>query len=166
MKKILFFGALVAMLLGTAACSSDMEPSMGDDMVRFTIELPGNIDSRAISDGTTANKLTVAVYDDQGNELSDIRVNKDIPHQTTVEFKLVKGQKYSFAFWAQAQGAPYTFDTANKTVNVSYTDAKSNDEKRDAFYAYRADLTVTGPMSETIYLYRPFRLCRRHQGWC
>ena len=36
MKKILFFGALVAMLLGTAACSSDMEPSMGDDSCRVT----------------------------------------------------------------------------------------------------------------------------------
>jgi hypothetical protein len=162
MKKILFFGALVALLLGTAACSSDMEPSMGDNMVRFTIEMPGNIDSRAISDGLTANKLTVAVYDEDGHELSDIRVNKDISHQTTVEFKLVKGQKYSFAFWAQAEGAPYTFDTANKTVNVSYEGAKSNDEKRDAFYAYRADLTVTGPMSETIYLYRPF--CQLNYG--
>ncbi len=162
MKKILFFGALVALLLGTAACSSDMEPTMGDDMVRFTIELPGNIDSRSISDGLTANKLTVAVYDEQGNELPDIRVNKDIPHQTTVEFKLVKGQKYSFAFWAQAAGAPYNFDTANKTVSVDYTDAKSNDEKRDAFYAYRADMTVTGPMSETITLYRPF--CQLNYG--
>ena len=162
MKKILFFGALVAMLLGTASCSSDMEPSMGDDMVRFTIELPGNIDSRAISDGLTANKLTVAVYDDQGNELSDIRVNKDIHHQTTVEFKLVKGQKYSFAFWAQAEGAPYSFDTGAKTVTVNYENAKSNDEKRDAFYAYRADMTVTGPMSETIYLYRPF--CQLNYG--
>ncbi|MBQ9556060.1 MAG: hypothetical protein IJV05_07535 [Muribaculaceae bacterium] len=162
MKKILFFGMLAAMLLGTVSCSSDMEPAMGDDMVRFTIELPGNIDSRAISDGLTANKLTVAVYDDQGNELPDIRVNKDIPHQTTVEFKLVKGQKYSFAFWAQAEGAPYTFDTANKTVNVSYENAKSNDETRDAFYAYRADLTVTGPMQETIYLYRPF--CQLNYG--
>ena len=162
MKKILFFGALVAMLLGTAACSSDMEPSMGDDMVRFTIELPGNIDSRAISDGLTANKLTVAVYDDQGNELSDIRVNKDIPHQTTVSFKLVKGQKYSFAFWAQAEGAPYTFDTANKTVNVSYENAKSNDEKRDAFYWYEKDLEITGPINKTIYLYRPF--CQLNYG--
>ena len=156
MKKILFFGMMAALLLGTASCSSDMEPSMGDDMVRFTIELPGNIDSRAISDGLTANKLTVAVYDEQGKELPDIRVNKDIPHQTTVEFKLVKGQTYSFAFWAQAEGAPYSFDTANKTVSVSYDGAKSNDETRDAFYAYRADLTVTGPMSETIYLHRPF----------
>lgn len=162
MKKILFFGMMAALLLGTASCSSDMEPTMGDDMVRFTIELPGNIDSRAISDGSKANKLTVAVYDDQGKELPDIRVNKDIPHQTTVEFKLVKGQKYSFAFWAQAEGAPYDFDTANKTVNVSYDGAKSNDETRDAFYAYRADLTVTGPMSETIYLKRPF--CQLNYG--
>ena len=136
---------------------------MGDDMVRFTIELPGNIDSRTISDGTKANKLTVAVYDDQGNELPAIRVtDKEIPHQTTVEFKLVKGQKYSFAFWAQAAGAPYNFDTANKTVNVSYDGAKSNDETRDAFYAYRADVTVTGPISETITLYRPF--CQLNYG--
>ena len=162
MKKILFFGAMVALLLGTAACSSDMEPSMGDNMVRFTIELPGNIDSRAIADGLTANKLTVAVYDDQGAELTQLQVNKGINHQTTVEFKLVKGQKYSFAFWAQADGAPYTFDTETKTVNVSYTNAKSNDEKRDAFYAYRANLTVTGPMSETIYLTRPF--CQLNYG--
>ncbi len=157
MKKFLFLGALAAMLLGTASCSNDMEPAMTDDgMVQFTIELPGNVDSRAIADGMTANKLTVAVYDENGNELSDIRVNKDIPHQTTVQFKLVKGQKYSFAFWAQAEGAPYTFATATKTVTVNYENAKSNDEKRDAFYAYRADLTVTGPMTETIYLYRPF----------
>ncbi len=162
MKKILFFGALVAMLLGNAACSSDMEPSMGDDMVRFTIEMPGNIDSRAISDGLTANKLTVAVYDEQGNELPDIRVNKDIPHQTTVEFKLVKGQKYSFAFWAQAEGAPYTFTPATKTVAVNYENAKSNDETRDAFYAYRADLTVNGPIEEVVVLTRPF--CQLNYG--
>ena len=156
MKKLLFLGAMAAMLLGTASCSSDMEPEMNDGMVQFTIELPGNVESRAIADGNTANKLTVAVYDKDGKELTDIRVNQDIPHQTTVSFQLVKGQTYSFAFWAQAEGAPYTFDTANKTVNVSYDGAKSNDETRDAFYAYRADLTVTGPMSETIYLYRPF----------
>ena len=162
MKKILFFGALVAMLLGIAACSSDIEPNVGDDVVRFTIEMPGNIDSRAIADGNTANKLTVAVYDQDGVELPNIRVNKDIPHQTTVEFKLVKGQTYSFAFWAQAAGAPYTFDTANKTVTVSYEGAKSNDETRDAFYAYRADLVVTGPMNETVYLYRPF--CQLNYG--
>lgn len=163
MKKLLFLGAMAAMLLGTASCSNDMEPAMGDDgTVQFTIELPGNVDSRAIADGLTANKLTVAVYDENGNELPDIRVNQDIPHQTTVQFKLVKGQKYSFAFWAQAEGAPYDFDTANKTVTVNYENPKSNDEKRDAFYAYRADLTINGPVNETIKLYRPF--CQLNYG--
>ena len=162
MKKFLFLGALVAVLLGTASCSSDLEPTTGDDMISFTIQMPGVIDSRAIADGLTANKLTVAVYDDQGNELPNIRVNKDIPHETTVTFKLVKGQTYSFAFWAQAQGAPYTFTPADKTVSVSYTGAKCNDETRDAFYAYRADLVVTGPIQETIYLTRPF--CQLNYG--
>lgn len=137
---------------------------MGDDMVRFTIELPGNIDSRAIADGLTATDLTVAVYDNQNHELDQIRKTHVVMQNrmATVEFKLVKGQTYSFAFWAQAEGAPYTFTPATKTVSVSYENAKSNDEKRDAFYAYRADLTVTGPMSETIYLYRPF--CQLNYG--
>ena len=31
MKKILFLGAMAAMLLGTASCSSDMEPAMGGE---------------------------------------------------------------------------------------------------------------------------------------
>ena len=162
MKKFLFFGALAALLLGTASCSSDMEPTMGDDMVQFTIELPGNIDSRAIADGLTATKLTVAVYDKNGNELSDIKVEKTFSHETTVNFKLVKGQKYSFAFWAQAPDAPYTFNTADGTVTVSYEGAKSNDEKRDAFYAYEADLEVNGPIEKTVYLYRPF--CQLNYG--
>ena len=164
MKKILFFGMMAALLLGTASCSSDMEPSMGDDMVRFTIELPGNIDSRAIADGLTATDLTVAVYDNQNHELDQIRKTHVVMQNrmATVEFKLVKGQTYSFAFWAQAEGAPYTFTPATKTVSVSYENAKSNDEKRDAFYAYRADVTVTGPISETITLYRPF--CQLNYG--
>ena len=164
MKKILFFGMLAAMLLGTASCSSDMEPSMGDDMVRFTIELPGNIDSRAIADGLTATDLTVAVYDNQNHELDQIRKTHVVMQNrmATVEFKLVKGQTYSFAFWAQAEGAPYTFTPATKTVSVDYTDAKSNDETRDAFYAYRANVTVAGPISETITLYRPF--CQLNYG--
>lgn len=157
MKKFLFLGAIAAMLLGTTACSNDMEPEMTDGTVQFKVELPGAIESRAISDGLTANKLTVAVYDKDGNELTDLKVNKDIPHQTTVEFKLVKGQTYSFAFWAQAEDAPYSFSTATKTVTVDYGEGKvdCNNESRDAFYAYKT-YTVTGPVNETIKLTRPF----------
>ena len=139
---------------------------MGDDMVRFTIELPGNIDSRAIADGLTATDLTVAVYDNQNHELDQIRKTHVVMQNrmATVEFKLVKGQTYSFAFWAQAPGedVPYTFNPADGTVTVSYTDAKCNDEKRDAFYAYEEPFEITGPVEKVVVLTRPF--CQLNYG--
>lgn len=41
--------------------------------VTFKASLPDGIQTRAIGDGTTANTLIVAVYDEAGNELSSIR---------------------------------------------------------------------------------------------
>ena len=156
MKKILFFGAMAAMLLGTASCSD--ENVMGEDgNVCFQIELPGALESRVISDGETAKALTVAVYDENGNELSALK--KEVTMQdkhATVTFNLVRGKKYSFAFWAQAPDAScYTFSTATGEVAINYS-GDCNDENRDAFYAYREPQVVDGTIHETIKLYRPF----------
>ena len=162
MKKFLFLGALAAMLLGTASCSNDMEPAMTDDgTVQFTIELPGNVDSRAISDGLFAEDLQVAVYKEDGTLLNDISLLGDKKvtmsnKKATVTFKLVKGLTYKFAFWAQKPGCEaYTFDADNGKVTVNYAKALANVDDGDAF-SNTATLTVTGPMTETIYLYRPF----------
>ena len=161
MKKFLFLGALAALLLGTASCSSDLEPAMsGDGTVSFKVELPGIFDSRAISDGTTATKLEVACYDAQGNKLPvEPTVKTDfVNREATVTYKLVKGQTYNFAFFAHAEGAPYVFSPgANMTAckfDVSYTGA-CNDEARDAFYAVLKDYQVTATET-TVTLYRPF----------
>ena len=63
MKKFLFFGTMVAMLLGAASCSSDIEPAMGGEVpVSFAVNLGDNIDSRTISDGLKANTLKFAVF--------------------------------------------------------------------------------------------------------
>ena len=163
MKKFLFLGALAAMLLGTASCSNDMEPAMTDDgTVQFTIELPGNVDSRAISDGLIATKLQVAVYKEDGTLLNDISLLGDKAvtmsgKKATVNFKLVKGLKYSFAFWAQNPGEDaYTFDAASGKVTVDYAKAVANADDGDAFTNSVEKMLVTGPMTETIYLYRPF----------
>lgn len=162
MKKFLFLGALAAMLLGTASCSNDMEPAMGDDgTVQFTIELPGNVDSRAISDGLSAEDLQVAVYKEDGTLLNDISLLGDKKvtmsnKKATVTFKLVKGMTYKFAFWAQKPGCEaYTFNAATGKVTVDYSKALANVDDGDAF-SNTATLKVTGPMNETIYLYRPF----------
>ena len=165
MKKLLFLGAMAAMLLGTASCSNDMEPEMTDGTVQFKVELPGAIDSRAISDGTTATKLDVACYDADGNKLAvEPTVKTDfVNREATVTYKLVKGQKYQFAFFAHADGAPYAFNAGTKlsectfsvTDNYTGTDCLSNAENRDAFYATLANYEVTTATTE-VKLYRPF----------
>ena len=165
MKKILFLGAIAAMLLGTTACSNDMEPKMTDGTVQFKVELPGAIESRAISDGTTATKLDVACYDANGNKLAvEPKVKTDfVNREATVTYQLVKGQKYQFAFFAHAAEAPYQFNAGTKlsecTFNVTdgYTGTAclSNTENRDAFYATLTDYEVTANVTE-VTLYRPF----------
>ena len=162
MKKFLFLGALAAMLLGTASCSNDMEPAMSSDgTVSFKVELPGNFESRTISGGTTATKLEVACYNANGEILADLQptVKTDfVNREATVTYKLVKGQKYNFAFFAHAADAPYTFTPgANKNAckfDVDYEGA-CNDEARDAFYATLSDYEVT-TAETTVTLYRPF----------
>ena len=162
MKKLLFLGAMAAMLLGTASCSDDMETALSSDgTVSFKVELPGNFESRSISDGTTATKLEVACYNANGEILADLQptVKTDfVNREATVTYKLVKGQTYNFAFFAHADGAPYTFtpgaNMAGCKFDVNYTGA-CNDEKRDAFYAVLKDYKVT-TAETTVTLYRPF----------
>lgn len=163
MKKLMFLGAVAAMLLGTASCSSDMEPEMtGDGNVQFTIELPGAIESRTISDGLTATKLQVAVYKEDGTLLQNVSLLGDkavtmTDRKATVNFKLVKGMKYSFAFWAQNPDEDaYTFDATTGKVTVDYSKAVANADDGDAFSNREMNLEITGPINKTITLTRPF----------
>ena len=161
MKRINYiFAAALAIL----ACGCNKEqvteavPDGEEVAVTFAAELPGTI-TKAIGDGLTAKNLRVAVYDDASNAAGThiIALDKtavfDALH-TTVEYSLVKGKTYHFIFWAQAEGAPYTFDPETKKVAIGYTGA-ANDEKRDAFYAVKT-LKVTGPATEPVQLHRPF----------
>ena len=163
MKKYLYLGAVAALLLGTASCSSEMEPGQNDGTVQFRVELPGAVESRAIADGTTATKLEVACYDYQGNKLDiEPTVKTDFTNRVaTVTYKLVKGQTYNFSFFAHADGAPYTFDAGTTlaecefTVNDSYNAVAGNNESRDAFYAVLTNYAVTATTTD-VTLYRPF----------
>ena len=161
MKRINYiFAAALAIL----ACGCNKEqvteavPDGAEVGVTFTAELPG-MQTKAIGDGLTAKNLIVEVYEDEtgaaGTHIAAL-------HQTAtftalkadVKFSLVKGKTYHFIFWAQADGAPYTFNPETKKVAINYTGA-ANDEKRDAFYAVKT-LKVTGPATEPVQLHRPF----------
>ncbi len=164
MKKAIY--ALAAMAaLTLASCSSEdaVTAPTGDGTVTFTAELPA-MASRAFADGTTAAKLAYYVYDaeatgDTKTVLFDGTADFDGLH-ATVQLALVTGKTYDIVFWADSYGKdaadkPYTYDGATQTVTVSYGTA-ANDEARDAFYYTRAGLKVTGAVSETVTLRRPF----------
>lgn len=158
--KYILAAALAVLALGCnkEQVAVDGTPDGEEVAVTFAAELPGTI-TKAIGDGLTAKNLSVAVYDDASNAAGThiVALDKtavfDALH-TTVEYSLVKGKTYHFIFWAQAEGAPYTFNPETKKVAINYTGA-ANDEKRDAFYAVKT-LKVTGPATEPVQLHRPF----------
>ena len=155
MKKFLFFGAMVALLLGTASCSSDIEPAMGGDTpVSFSVSLGDDIDSRTISDGLKANTLKFAVFEN-GTEITALAQEVPVANkQATVTTKLVKGHTYSFVFWAQ-NSACTAYNTSDMSaITVDYA-ANCNDESRDAFYKMDS-FTVNEAFEKTEVLTRPF----------
>ena len=156
MKKFLFLGAMAAMLLGTASCSSDMEPAMGGETpVSFSVSLGDDIDSRTISDGTGANTLKFAVFEN-GTEITALAQNNVpvVDKKATVTTRLVKGHTYSFVFWAQNSTCT-AYDTNDMSaITVDYT-AYCNDESRDAFYTMDS-FTVEGAFEKPETLKRPF----------
>ena len=159
--KYIFAAALAVLALG---CNKEQVVAPGtpdgqEVTVTFAAELPGTPVTKAIGDGATAKNLTVAVYDNDANNAAGAHLDLDKTATFTdlkanVNFSLVKGKTYHFIFWAQAEGAPYTFDPETKKVAIDYTGA-ANDEKRDAFYAVKT-LKVTGPATEPVQLHRPF----------
>lgn len=156
-KKLAFCTALSALIL--TGCTSE-EPLAGSSEggnVTFTAEIPSQILTKAnISDGTTATKLTYAVYNDKGDEIAGLGDTVDIHTSTTVTLNLVTGKEYTVLFWAQAENAPYEFDTKTGIVTVKeYENVASQDENRDAFFACET-FKVNGSVNKTVKLNRPF----------
>lgn len=148
--------AAFGMLLTSCQNDLDFVQNAGEtSTVSFSVGTP-EIATRAYSDGLTAKVLQYAVYDSEGNILSDLtETNATINGSTTVNLQLTTGDSYAVIFWAAAENAPYTVNFDEKTMTVSYDGAKSNDEARDAFYKYHT-FTVTGAQTETVELRRPF----------
>ncbi len=154
--KHFLFGTLAAMLMFTS-CQDDtaLMGNEGEVMVSFNLETP-QIATRAFSDGSVANLLQYAVYDQNGTQLTTHSGTvSNFTGSATINLKLSSGNTYSAIFWAANEEAPYIVDFANKTMTVNYEGALSNDETRDAFYKYQ-EFTVEGNQTVSVELKRPF----------
>ena len=153
--------AIVGLLFSTS-CSKDESDTVqieDEAQVTFSLGLENSIGTRAgsISDGSKADKLVYAVFDEEGNRITSYtQVTKtEVTFPTSETLSLAKGQTYQVAFWAQDSDCEaYTIDD-NMNVTIDYTGSPNNDETRDAFFKTET-LTVTGSTSIDIELKRPF----------
>lgn len=157
MKSVLRFAAAAALLVLAASCNKEVSVSEKEVPVTMNITLP-EIGTKAIADGLKVNKVHCIVFRN-GNLISHSDVTKTITmsgKQATYTTRLISGQTYKIAFWAEvADNAYYTVDYASATVAASYGSA-GNDENRDAFFN-AMEFTVTDATTAlSVTLKRPF----------
>ena len=158
MKKIIIPAISLAALLLTGACSID-ERTSGDNgneaMLTLNMGLDGAVQTRAIGDGSGADHLIYAVFDENGTPIEGIeQVSKDVTFPTTETITLAKGQTYRIAFWAQNKACT-AYTVSDGIVTINYEKASGNDETRDAFFK-TVKVTVTGDAELDVELTRPF----------
>lgn len=168
MKQLTFLLSLaVLLLMGSCAKEDPFSIDSGDKVIyKFTAQLPGHIQSRAIADGKKANELFFWVYDENNHELEALRQHNIAFNNTgeaIVEVPLTPGHTYSFAFWAQNKDCKVYDPNNSDRITIDYTGENgpivANDDYRDAFYALKKDITVSAEgetVQETITLHRPF----------
>lgn len=158
-KKFLSIFMMAAAALFVTSCASDELTSSqtgGEATVSFSLALEDGIDTRAISDGSGADVLMYAVFDEDGKRISGIsKVEKTgVTFPTVENITLAKGQTYQIAFWAQDEDCKAYTVSDDMNVSIDYTGV-NNDETRDAFFK-SIEFTVAGSASLDVVLKRPF----------
>ncbi len=159
MNKKLFLGMFAAatMLLATSCQNDELDAvqSGNEATVSFTLGVEDGVQTRAISDGKTADLLVYQVLDKDGNAISTLsKVEEKVTFPYELTLTLAKGQTYQIAFWAQNSKSTAYTTTDFPTVEVSYNGI-NNDETRDAFFKTET-VTVTGNAKLDVTLKRPF----------
>ena len=133
MNKKLFLAlfAIIGLLFATSCTHEELDAVQDSEIayVTFSLGVENAVGTKAISDGSGANELIYAVFDKNGNRLTNIpAVTTETAFPTTVKLTLAKGQTYKVAFWAQNNAcSAYTVDTHKMNVNVNY-EGVNNDE--------------------------------------
>ena len=173
MKKVLFSTvAMSALMLMATSCADDQTSDLkagAESTVTITAQLPGDMGTRAFADGTKATELHYAVYEKDTKTRLAVCKKADGTKgqlegtatmtglQTTISLQLTTGKEYDFVFWADAPGDNvYSFNSEKQTVTVNYANAENNTDNLDAFFGQKKALMVSGNMSISQELRRPF----------
>lgn len=159
--------AIAAMAVLAGACAKEQVGSADGETVEmtFNVDVPETtITTKGLSDAAQVDELVFQVFLRGAKDQNRHYIYTPVPELTqtvpvvdkkaTVKVSLVKGQTYSFAFWAQAKGTGY-YDTSDlRAVKMNTDKVKANDPKMDAFYGFKEGETASKSYSGHITLYR------------
>lgn len=159
--------AIAAMAVLAGACAKEQVASGDGETVEmtFNVDVPETtITTKGLSDAASVNELVFQVFLRGAKDQNKHYIYTPVPESTqtvpvvdkkaTVKVSLVKGQTYSFAFWAQTSETGYynTDDLRSVTMNTKLV--KSNDPTMDAFFAIKNEARVTVSYSKNVILKR------------
>lgn len=159
--------AIAAMAVLAGACAKEQVGSADGETVEmtFNVDVPETtITTKGLSDAAQVNELVFQVFLRGAKDQNKHYIYTPVPELTqtvpvvdkkaTVKVSLVKGQTYSFAFWAQTKGTGF-YDTSDlRSVKMNTAKVKANDPEMDAFYGYNDYKPVKVSYSEHITLLR------------
>ncbi len=159
--------AIAAMAVLAGACAKEQVASGDGETVEmtFNVDVPETtITTKGLSDAAQIDELVFQVFLRGAKDQNKHYIYTPVPELTqtvpvvdkkaTVKVSLVKGQTYSFAFWAQTSDTGYynTDDLRSVTMNTGLV--KANDPKMDAFFAIKNEARVTVSYSKNVILKR------------
>ncbi len=152
-KYFLSIVALAVMLFATSCQESLVEPQV-DGTTTFSVQVPGQMGTKATPYNGNVNKLYVQVYPENVSEtlLFQPEVVEIVDGFFTVSISLIQDQRYDIIFWAQ-QGESYVKE--GDDLRVVSMKNHHNSEEGSAFFAYLNDFVPTGT-SQAVTLKRPF----------
>ena len=159
--------AIAAMAVLAGACAKEQVASGDGETVEmtFNVDVPETtITTKGLSDAAQVDELVFQVFLRGAKDQNKHYIYTPVPELTqtvpvvdkkaTVKVSLVKGQTYSFAFWAQTKGTGF-YDTSDlRAVKMNTAKVKANNPEMDAFYGYNDYKPVKVSYSEHITLLR------------
>lgn len=161
MRNLLTYLLLLPLVLLQATGCVDKTTGFLDGIqteIVFSMDVDGEVFTRAISDGKNIDKLLYAIVNEDGELIEKgekVLSSQMVPSQNvSITLTLAGGYVYKAIFWAQSSKCTaYTF-TDDLKITVDYNGA-NNDEMRDAFYGVSSAFTLNDNTA-SVTLKRPF----------
>ena len=154
---------ILCFCMGAVMCASCVEqgkiyPESIETEVTFSLDVEGNVVTRAISDGKSVDELVYVIVTEDGELVSRGEMNLasklTSSMEVTMTMTLAYGRSYKAIFWAQSSECDAYSISEDLVLTVDYSGA-GNDESRDAFYGVSTPFTLSDASAEAV-LKRPF----------